>query len=91
MDEVMDHVVETTQDIQYNLFGSFVFLVTGNLDYKCQFVCRDGGRVPTQVQGLKTTWSGKLSDSYTTAVYIYKTGRRNCSSLVPRPLFSVFK
>ena len=60
-------------------FGSFVFLVTGNLVYKCQFVCRDGSWVPTQIRGLKTTWSGKLSDSYTTAVYIhYKTGRRNC-------------
>ena len=40
-------------------FGSFVFLVTGNLVYKCQFVCRDGSRVPTRIRGLKTTWSGK--------------------------------
>ena len=52
-------------------FESFVFLVTGNLVYKCQFVCRDGSQVPAQIRGLKTTWSGKLSDSYTTAVYIY--------------------
>ena len=60
-------------------FESFVFLVTGNLVYKCQFACRDGSRVPAQVRGFKTTWSGKLSDSYTTAVYIYyKTGRINC-------------
>ena len=29
-------------------FGSFVFLVTGNLVYKCQFACRDGSRVPAQ-------------------------------------------
>ena len=37
-----------TQVIQYKLateFGSFVFLVTGNLGYKCQFMCRDGSRV----------------------------------------------
>ena len=70
----------STQDIQYNLLhGSFAFLVTGNLTYKCQFVCRDGNRVSAQVLGLKTTWSGKLSDIYTTAVYIYyKSGRRNC-------------
>ena len=27
-------------------FGSFVFLVTGNLVYKCQFACQDGSRVP---------------------------------------------
>ena len=40
-------------------FGSFVFLVTGNLVYKCQFVCRDGSRVPAQIRGLKTTWLGK--------------------------------
>ena len=60
-------------------FGSFVFLVTGNPVYKCQFVCRDGSWVPTQIRGLKTTWSEKLSDSYATAVCIYyKTGRRNC-------------
>ena len=25
-------------------FGIFVFLVTGNLVYKCQFVCRDGSQ-----------------------------------------------
>ena len=49
-------------------FGSFVFLVKGNLVYKCQFVCRDGSRVPTQIRGLKTPWLGKLSDSYATAV-----------------------
>ena len=47
-------------------FGSFVFLVTGNLIYKCQFVYRDGSRVPTQVRRLKITWSGKLSDSQVT-------------------------
>ena len=29
----------------------------------------------------KATWSGKLSDSYMIAVYVYyKTGRRNCRS-----------
>ena len=64
-------------------FGSFVFLVTGNLVYKCQFACQDGSWVPVQIRGFKTRWlgkpRGKLSDSYTTAVYIcYKTGRRNC-------------
>ena len=39
----------STQDLQCNLlhcteFGSFVFLVTSNLVYKCQFACRDGSR-----------------------------------------------
>ena len=29
------------------------------LVYKCEFVCRDGSRVPAQVRELKTTWSGK--------------------------------
>ena len=80
MDEVMDHVVETQLKIYNTICNrSFVSLVTGNLVYKCEFVCRDGSWVPAQVQGLKTTFSGKLSGSYTTAVYIYyKTGRRNC-------------
>ena len=54
-------------------FGSFVFLVTGNLVYKYQFVCRDGSWVPAQIRGFKTTWSGKLSDSYPTAVYTSTT------------------
>ena len=49
-------------------FGSFVFLVAGNPVYKCHFVCQDGSPVPVQIRGLKTTWSGKLSDSYATAV-----------------------
>ena len=52
MDKVMDRAVETHLKI-YNAiateFGSFVFLVTGNLVYKCQFAYRDGSRVPTQV------------------------------------------
>ena len=69
MEEVMDRVVETQLKIYNTIcYSSFVFLVTGNLVYKCEFVCRwDGSRVPAQVRGLKTTWSGKLSDSYTTA------------------------
>ena len=81
MDEVMDRVVETQLKIYNTIcYSSFVFLVTGNLVYKCEFMCcQDGSRVPVQVRGLKTTWSGKLSDSYTTAIYIYyKAGRRNC-------------
>ena len=80
MDEVIDRVVEIQLKIYNTIcYRSFVFLVTSNLVYKCEFVCRDGSRVPPQVRGLKTTWSGKLSDSYTAAVYIYyKTGRRNC-------------
>ena len=73
MDKVMDLVVETQLNTICYRVGSFVFLVTGNLVYKCQFTCRDGSRVPTQVRGFKTTWSGKLSDSYTTAIYIYTT------------------
>ena len=49
----------------------FCFLGNRQPSYKCQFACWDGSRVPVQVRGFKTTWSGKLSDSYTTAVYIY--------------------
>ena len=82
MDEVMDRV-RCSGNRGGNLttqfateFGNFDFLVTSNLVYKSQFVCRDGSQVPAQIRGLKTTWSGKLSDSYATA--IYKTGRRNC-------------
>ena len=72
MDEVMDRVVETQLKIYDTIcYRSFVFLVIGNLVYKCEFVCRDGSRVLVQVRGLKTMRSGKLSDSYTTAVYIY--------------------
>ena len=58
MDKVMDRVVETQFKI-YTMqfateFGSFVFLVTGNLVYKCQFACRDGSRVPAHgFEGLK--------------------------------------
>ena len=64
MDKVMDRVVETQFKI-YNAiciateFGSFVFLVTGNLVHKCQFACQGGSRVPEQVRGFKTTWSQK--------------------------------
>ena len=50
MDKVMDRVVETQVKI-YNAicYRSFVFLVTGNLVYKYQFVCRDDSQVPAQV------------------------------------------
>ena len=62
MDKVMGHVVETQFKI-YNAIcyrvWKLVFLVTGNLVYKCQFACRDGSRIPAQVRGFKTTWSGK--------------------------------
>ena len=62
MEKVMDRVVETQFKI-YNAIcyrvWKLCFLVTGNLVYKCQFTCRDGSRVPTQVRGFKTTWSGK--------------------------------
>ena len=51
-----------------------LFVSTCNLVFNCHFVW-DGN----QVHGLKATWSGKLSDSHTTAVYVYyKTERRNC-------------
>ena len=61
MDEVMDRVVETQLKIYNTICNrSFVFLVTGNLVYKCEFVCWDGSRVPAQVRGLKTTPSGKI-------------------------------
>ena len=50
MDEVMDRVVETQLKIYNTIcYRNFVFLVTGNLVYKCEFVCRDGSRVPAQV------------------------------------------
>ena len=61
MDEVMDLVVETQLKICNTICNrSFVFLVTGNLVYKCEFVYRDGSRVPAQVRGLKTMLSGKI-------------------------------
>ena len=54
MDEVMDRVVEIQLKIYNTIcYRSFVFLVTSNLVYNCEFVCRDGSRVPTQVRGLK--------------------------------------
>ena len=82
MDKVMDCVVETQLKI-YNAIcyrvWKLCFLGNRQPSYKCQFASRDGSRVPAQVRGFKTMWSGKLSDSYTTAVCIYyKTGRRNC-------------
>ena len=52
MDEVgrgngSDRVVETQLKIYNTICNrSFIFLVTGNLVYKCEFVCRDGSRVP---------------------------------------------
>ena len=66
----------STQIIQHKLATElFYILGTGNVVFKCHFVCRDGNRVC----GIKATWSGKLIDSYTLAIYIYyKTGRRNC-------------
>ena len=54
----MDRVVETYRNLTTQFateFGSFVFLVTGNLVYKCQFVCWDGSQVPAQIRGLKTS------------------------------------
>ena len=49
MEEVMDRVVETLQHNLLQSLEAFVCLVTGNLVYKCQFVCRDGSRVPVQI------------------------------------------
>ena len=65
---ILNSELSSSYTIQFaQSFGSFVFLVTGNLVYKRQFMCwdlgRDGSRVPRQVRGLKTTWSGKLNDS----------------------------
>ena len=74
MDEVMDRVVETQLKILYNTIcnRSFVFLVTGNLVYQCEFVCRQGWKSGFRSGSkVKTTWSGKLNDSCTTAIYIY--------------------
>ena len=79
MDEIMDRVVETQLKI-YNTICYRVWKLCflGNRQPSLQVSICDS-RVPAQIRGLKTTWSGKLSDSYTTAVYIYyKTGRRNC-------------
>ena len=83
MDEVMDCVVETQLKI-YNTICYRVWKLCflGNRQRSLQVSIRVSGWQSgsrTLVRGLKTTWSGKLSDSYTTAVYIYfKTGRRNC-------------
>ena len=64
---ILNFELNSSYTIQFaQSFESLVFLVTGNLVYKCQFMCRDGSRVPTQVRRLKTTWSGKLSDSLVT-------------------------
>ena len=42
-------------------YSSFVFLVTGNLVYKCGFMCRwDGSRIPAQVRGLKNNVVRKI-------------------------------
>ena len=62
MDEVMDRVVETQLKIYNTIcYRSFVLLVTGNLVYKCEFVCRDGSRVPAaQVRGLKNNVVRKI-------------------------------
>ena len=50
MDKVMDHAVETLLKLSNTIWHRiFVFLVTGNLVYKCEFMCRDGSRVPVQV------------------------------------------
>ena len=57
MDKVMDRVVETQLKIYNTIcYRSFVFLVTGNLVYKCEFVCRDGSRFPAQVRGRVMKW-----------------------------------
>ena len=80
MEVVMDHVVNTQLKLcntsWLHSLEIFVYILgTGNLVFKCHFVCKDG----SQVCGLKATWSGKLSDSHTTAIYVYyKTKRRNC-------------
>ena len=64
---ILNFELNSSYTIQFaQSFESLVFLVTGNLVYKCQFMCRDGSRVPTQVRRLKTTWSGKLRDSLVT-------------------------
>ena len=47
MDEVMDRVKDRVVETQLKIYNticyrSFVFLVTGNIVYKCEFVCRDG-------------------------------------------------
>ena len=77
----MDRVVETQLKIYNTIcYRSFVFLVTCNLVYKCEFVCQPGWQSGSRA-GLrvKNNVVRKISDSYTTAVYIYyRTGRRNC-------------
>ena len=63
----------STRVIQYKLatqFRNFCFtyiLGAGNLVFKCHFICEDS----SQVHLLNATWSGKLSDSHTTAIYVY--------------------
>ena len=70
----MDRVVDTQLRAQLKLYNTICtefwkLCFLGNRQpslHECQFVCRDGSRVPTQVRKLKTTWSGKLSDSLVT-------------------------
>ena len=58
--------------MQYKLateFGSFVFLVTGNLarlQVSIRVLGWQSGQLPAQVRRLNTTWSRKLSDSLVT-------------------------
>ena len=69
MEVVMERIVDTQLEL-YNTteFRSFRFhiLGTGNLILKYHFMCQDG----SWVCGLKAMWSGKLSDSYTTVIYM---------------------
>ena len=82
MEVVMDRVVETQLKIHNAIcYRVWKLCFLGNRQPSLQESIRVSGwqSGPAQVRGFKTTWSGKLSDSYTTAVCIYcKTGRRNC-------------
>ena len=74
----MDRVVDTQlwlYNTSLETFRNFcsLYLVQANyVVFKCHFMCRDG----SQVRGLKATWSGKLSDSHTTAIYVYYRSER---------------
>ena len=59
MEVVLDSVMDTQLELHntswlQSLEALFYILGTGNLVFKCHFVCRDGSRV----RGLKATWSG---------------------------------
>ena len=79
MEVVIDHVVDIPLEL-YNTswlqsLEAFCVLYTWYFKVSLHVSGWQSG-----LRVLQAMWSGKLSDSYTTAVYVYyKTGRRNCT------------